>query len=155
MIVRRPWARLLPVALAPVIIVAGLALPVVDLPTGSTLADRPAFFPSEAYEPSTLGVSERDEQFGLETMCVGGGQGMAMLVVDRLEVVDVDHRHDDVTAAGDDVTGLLDEGSTVRHLGQRTRAQIRQQQTDFRQPQPGRRYSGRVPQNPRRPGAGV
>lgn len=42
MIVRRPWARLLPVVLAPVIIVSGLALPVVDLPGGDSVSDRPA-----------------------------------------------------------------------------------------------------------------
>jgi acetyl-CoA C-acetyltransferase len=26
------------------------------------------------------GLQERDAQYGLETMCVGGGQGMAMIV---------------------------------------------------------------------------
>jgi acetyl-CoA C-acetyltransferase len=29
------------------------------------------------------GLQERDGQFGLETMCTGGGQGMAM-VIERL-----------------------------------------------------------------------
>ena len=29
------------------------------------------------------GLQERDEQFGLETMCAAGGQGMAM-VLERL-----------------------------------------------------------------------
>ncbi len=42
MIARRPWAWLLPVALAPAIVVSGLALPVIDLPAGTTVADRPA-----------------------------------------------------------------------------------------------------------------
>ena len=42
MIVRRPWARLLPLALAPAIVVTGLSLPVVDLDSGADLAERPA-----------------------------------------------------------------------------------------------------------------
>ena len=42
MIVRRPWARLLPLALAPAIVVTGLSLPVIDLGSGSDLAERPA-----------------------------------------------------------------------------------------------------------------
>ena len=53
---------------------------------GSLIGERPddlaGFAIQKAMEnvPLINGLRERDQTIGLETMCVGGGQGMAMIV---------------------------------------------------------------------------
>ena len=60
-----------------------------DLPVQmvtATLANLPALDPSAiddlmlgVGEPSSNSLQTHDKQFGLETICVGGGQGMALI----------------------------------------------------------------------------